>query len=142
MVVQQQIQFESEDLADSRLKSHSTSCSFTLAPPPHEACAYTSLGRSNPKHGLPGQHGSDCRRSDVPSDPCHYPSWLHARHESFMDHISHCTCICTEIPTGIYVGAFLQLHRLPDRNLHQYAHEEEETGSLEEEGRRTVLEHV
>jgi len=95
-------------------------------------------GLAHSEHCVPRFHGYHSRCEDFPPDSCHSPSWLHASHESQLDHVSHCSCIRAEIPARVHVGAILQFRGIHYWDIYQHAYKEEETGGFEKEGRRPL----
>lgn len=66
-----------------------------------------ATGRPHPKHSVSSLHGPHSRRPHRPPSPRHRPRRLHARHESLLDNLSHCACLCAEVPPRADLGAVL-----------------------------------
>ena len=133
MALQQQKFFEGQDLPDPDLELGGTYSGFI----PWAKTDY-NIGCANSEHGVPCLDGYYSRRKDFPPDSRHSQSGLHASDESQLDHVSHCTRIRTKIPSGIFVGAILQLRGIRHRDIHQHPHQKEATSGIEEEGRRST----
>lgn len=89
---------------------------------------------TNPECRVLDLHGSDCGRENIPSNPCHSQSGLHAGDESQLDYVSAGARVRPEIPARANVGSFFQYCGVRDWHIHQCAHEEKEVGCIAEEG--------
>ena len=59
--------------------------------------AEIGAGLANPKHCVPRLHGHHRWCKDLPSDPRYRQSWLYARHEGQLDHLTLGIGLCPEI---------------------------------------------
>ena len=94
-----------------------------------ETHVLTPTDLSNSERRVPDFYGRYCRRAHFPPDSCHRKSWVHACDEGLMDYISNRVGLCTGFPAQRGLGAILQRCGLHHWNIHQCAHQEEETTS-------------
>lgn len=81
-----------------------------------------ATGLSNPEFGVPRIHGRHCWGAYIPSSSSYRQSWLHARDEDQLGYVPSRACLCAEVPSGAYLAAVLQHHRVCDRDVHQYTY--------------------
>ena len=90
--------------------------------------------RTHSEYHLSGRYGYHRGSSEVPSDPRTHSSWVVARDESQLDHIAVCPCICAEVLARADVGHVLQHYLVRRWDVRERTHQEEEAGSIAEEG--------
>ena len=76
---------------------------------------------ANPELRLSCIYGRNRRRQDLPPDSSYRQSWVHARHESQLDHVADGFGIRSKILTRTNMGSVLQHHRFRHWDMDQLA---------------------